>query len=69
MTSTERPTSWAAVRPGSAAVAEALKSLLQGRSAVIVSHDLNLIRQAKSQIAARVLRITNRRIQLGGADL
>ena len=28
----------------SAAVAEALKSLLQGRSAVIVSHDLNLIR-------------------------
>jgi cell division transport system ATP-binding protein len=40
-----------------------------GKTVLIATHDLNLIRQAKSQLAARVLRITKRRIQLAGADL
>jgi cell division transport system ATP-binding protein len=40
-----------------------------GKTILIATHDMNLIRQAKSQIAARVLRISKRRIQLAGADL
>ncbi len=40
-----------------------------GKTILVATHDLNLIRQAKSQIAARVLRISQRRIQLAGADL
>jgi cell division transport system ATP-binding protein len=40
-----------------------------GKTVLIATHDLNLIRQAKSQISARVLRISKRRIQLAGADL
>ena len=40
-----------------------------GKTILVATHDLNLIRQAKSQIAARVLRISKRRIQLAGADL
>ena len=40
-----------------------------GKTILIATHDLNLIRQAKAQVAARVLRIRNRRIQLAGADL
>jgi cell division transport system ATP-binding protein len=40
-----------------------------GKTVLIATHDLNLIRQAKSQVAARVLRISKRRIQLAGADL
>ena len=40
-----------------------------GKTVVIATHDLNLIRAAKAQVAARVLRITNRQIQLAGADL
>lgn len=40
-----------------------------GKTVLIATHDLNLIRQAKSQIAARVLRISKRRVQLAGADL
>ncbi|MEF3047951.1 cell division ATP-binding protein FtsE [Pseudotabrizicola sp. L79] len=40
-----------------------------GKTILVATHDLNLIRQAKSQIAARVLRIKNRRVQLAGADL
>ncbi|MCF1708095.1 ATP-binding cassette domain-containing protein [Tabrizicola sp. J26] len=40
-----------------------------GKTILIATHDLNLIRSAKSQVAARVLRIRNRRIQLAGADL
>lgn len=40
-----------------------------GKTILIATHDLNLIRQAKSQVAARVLRIAKRRIQLAGADL
>ncbi len=40
-----------------------------GKTILVATHDLNLIRQAKSQVAARVLRISRRRIQLAGADL
>ncbi|NCM97214.1 MAG: cell division protein FtsE [Rhodobacteraceae bacterium CG2_30_10_405] len=40
-----------------------------GKTIVVATHDLNLIRSAKAQVAARVLRIKNRRIQLAGADL
>lgn len=40
-----------------------------GKSIVIATHDLNLIRAAKAQIAARVLRIRDRQLQLAGADL
>ncbi|MFT4149297.1 MAG: ATP-binding cassette domain-containing protein [Paracoccaceae bacterium] len=40
-----------------------------GKTILIATHDLNLIRTAKSRIAARVLRIRNRRIELAGADL
>ncbi|MDZ4134597.1 MAG: cell division protein FtsE, partial [Paracoccaceae bacterium] len=35
----------------------------------VATHDLNLIRAAKAQVPARVLRIAKRRIQLAGADL
>lgn len=40
-----------------------------GKTILVATHDLNVIRQAKSQIAARVLRISKRRIQLAGVDL
>lgn len=40
-----------------------------GKSILIATHDLNLIRSAKSQISARVLRIRDRKIQLAGSDL
>lgn len=40
-----------------------------GKTVLIATHDLNLIRSAKSEVAARVLRIRNRGIQLAGADL
>lgn len=40
-----------------------------GKTVLIASHDLALIRAAKSQIQARVLRISNQKLQLAGADL
>lgn len=40
-----------------------------GKTVLIATHDLALIRAAKSQVQARVLRISNRRLQLAGADL
>jgi cell division transport system ATP-binding protein len=40
-----------------------------GKTIVVATHDLNLIRTAKAQVAARVLRIKDRRVQLAGADL
>jgi cell division transport system ATP-binding protein len=40
-----------------------------GKTILIATHDLNLIRAAKAQVSARVLRIKDRRIQLAGADL
>ena len=40
-----------------------------GKTILIATHDLNLIRTAKAQVSARVLRIRDRRLQLAGADL
>ena len=40
-----------------------------GKTVLVATHDLNLIRSAKQQVATRVLRIRNRHIQLAGADL
>ena len=40
-----------------------------GKTVLIATHDLGLIRAAKAQVQARVLRISNRRVQLAGADL
>jgi len=40
-----------------------------GKTVLVATHDLNLIRQAKAQIQARVLRIAGHRVQLAGADL
>lgn len=40
-----------------------------GKTILVATHDLNLIRQAKSQIQTRVLRIAKHRIQLAGANL
>lgn len=40
-----------------------------GKTVLIATHDLSLIRAAKSEVQARVLRISNRRVQLAGADL
>ncbi|MEM0949925.1 MAG: ATP-binding cassette domain-containing protein [Pseudomonadota bacterium] len=40
-----------------------------GKTILIATHDLNLIRQAKSQVQARVLRLREGRVQLAGTDL
>lgn len=40
-----------------------------GKAVLIATHDLNLIRAAKQQVAARVLRISGKHLQLAGADL
>ncbi|KAA0912441.1 cell division ATP-binding protein FtsE [Aquicoccus porphyridii] len=40
-----------------------------GKTVMIASHDLGLIRAAKTQVQARVLRIANRQLHLAGADL
>ncbi|QYX56687.1 ATP-binding cassette domain-containing protein [Roseovarius sp. SCSIO 43702] len=40
-----------------------------GKTIVIATHDLALIRAAKPHVQARVLRISSRRLQLAGADL
>jgi cell division transport system ATP-binding protein len=40
-----------------------------GKTVLIATHDLNLIRAAKAQTQARVLRIRNRQVQPAGADL
>jgi cell division transport system ATP-binding protein len=40
-----------------------------GKTVLVATHDLNLIRTAKAQTQARVLRIAQRRVQLAGADL
>ena len=40
-----------------------------GKTVLIATHDLTLIRAAKSQVQSRVLRIASRRLQLAGADL
>jgi cell division transport system ATP-binding protein len=40
-----------------------------GKAVLIATHDLPLIRAAKAQVAARVLRIADRQVRLAGADL
>lgn len=40
-----------------------------GKTIMIATHDLTLIRAAKAHVQARVLRIAGRRLQLAGADL
>ncbi|RME15378.1 MAG: ATP-binding cassette domain-containing protein [Alphaproteobacteria bacterium] len=40
-----------------------------GKTILIATHDLNLIRTAKQQVQARVLRISNRQLHQAGADL
>ena len=40
-----------------------------GKTIVIATHDLALIRSAKPQVSARVLRIAGRKLTLAGADL
>ncbi|MDU9005827.1 cell division ATP-binding protein FtsE [Sedimentitalea todarodis] len=40
-----------------------------GKTVLIASHDLSLIRAAKSEVQARVLRISDNQVQLAGADL
>ena len=40
-----------------------------GKTILVATHDLALIRAAKSHVQARVLRISNQRLQLAGADL
>ncbi len=40
-----------------------------GKTIMIATHDLALVRAVKSQVQARVLRISNQRLQLAGADL
>ncbi|KGJ03876.1 cell division transport system ATP-binding protein [Paracoccus halophilus] len=40
-----------------------------GKAVLIATHDLNLVRAAKQQVQARVLRIAGMKLQLAGADL
>lgn len=40
-----------------------------GKTVLIATHDLSLIRATKAHVQARVLRIANSRVQLAGADL
>lgn len=40
-----------------------------GKTIMIATHDIALIRAAKTQVQARVLRIANRRLHLAGVDL
>lgn len=40
-----------------------------GKTILIATHDLNLIRTAKAQVATRVLRIHDHQVHLAGADL
>ncbi|MFT6607720.1 MAG: cell division transport system ATP-binding protein [Halocynthiibacter sp.] len=40
-----------------------------GKTILIATHDLNLIRAAKAQVTTRVLRISNKTLQAAGADL
>lgn len=40
-----------------------------GKAVLVATHDLNLIRAVKAQVAARVLRIAGGKLHLAGADL
>ncbi|MCW1950942.1 MAG: ATP-binding cassette domain-containing protein [Octadecabacter sp.] len=40
-----------------------------GKTVLIATHDISLVRAAKAQVSARVLRLQDRRLQLAGADI
>ncbi len=40
-----------------------------GKTVVIATHDMHLIRKAKASVQTRVMRIANQRLQLAGSDL
>ena len=40
-----------------------------GKAVIVATHDMNLIRAAKAQVQARVLRLAGGRLQAAGADL
>ncbi|MCL4105101.1 UNVERIFIED_CONTAM: hypothetical protein GTU68_018808 [Idotea baltica] len=40
-----------------------------GKTILVATHDLNVIRAAKAHVSVRVLRIANSKLQLAGADL
>lgn len=40
-----------------------------GKAVLVATHDLNLIRAAKAQVSARILRLKNKRLVSAGADL
>ncbi|TMV61030.1 cell division protein FtsE, partial [Thioclava sp. BHET1] len=40
-----------------------------GKTILVATHDMNLIRTAKSQVQSRVLRIRNHQLQLAGSEL
>lgn len=40
-----------------------------GRTVIVATHDLDLIRSAKAQVSTRVLRISNGQVALAGAEL
>ena len=40
-----------------------------GKAVIVATHDLNLIRSAKNQVSARVLRIKGGQLQVAGSDL
>jgi cell division transport system ATP-binding protein len=40
-----------------------------GKTILVATHDMNLIRTAKTQVSARVLRIRDAKLELAGADL
>ena len=55
-------------------MAQRLLSLLielnkMGKTILLATHDLNLIRTAKAEVSARVLRIQDKQLHLAGADL
>jgi cell division transport system ATP-binding protein len=40
-----------------------------GKTILVATHDMALIRAAKKQVQARVLRISSKQLQQAGADL
>jgi cell division transport system ATP-binding protein len=40
-----------------------------GKAVLVATHDMNLIRAAKSQVQARILRLRDGRLQAAGAEL
>ena len=40
-----------------------------GKAVLVATHDLNLIRAAKAQVSARILRLAGRKLQAAGAEL